>query len=123
MELLKVIDNSLDDREFRNIIYNLLLYKKYREYRIDDTRICDDDPKNNNDLYAENDFTSFTIQTYLNKNITRKEVDETIVDMVNEKSERGIIVTNKNTSNEINEYANENNIIIWDRDILEKILR
>lgn len=57
----------------------------------------------------------YTAQTFLNENIGDKEIDEVLKDMEKENVNAGIIITNKEITNNIKEKAESHNIKIWDR--------
>lgn len=120
MKDLFIIDNYVDEREFRNYINLLLTKKGYVRVSIDDVRIADRDRLNDNDMLAKKGELYYTIQTFLNTNIKEKQIDETLKDMTKEKVSAGIIITNNYVSNEVKEYANQKLIQIWDRAELEK---
>ena len=116
MEDIKIIDNYMDDREFRNYVNILLLNLGYKHISIDDARIADDDILNNNDMLVVKDGKKYTVQTFLNEDITEKQVEETIVDMMKENVDYGIIVSNKIVSDEMKKYALNRNVVVLDRD-------
>ena len=120
MKDLFIIDNYVDEREFRNYINSLLLKKGYIRVTIDDVRISDKDLLNDNDIFAKKGELYYSIQTFLNVDIGKKEIDETLNDMKKENVSVGIIVTNNYVNREILEYANEKLIQIWDRAFLER---
>lgn len=120
MNDLFIIDNYVDEREFRNYINSLLKKKGYERISIDDPRIADHDKFNDNDIIAKKGELYFTIQTYLNTNIGEKQIKETLEDIQYEKISTGIIITNNYVDNKIKDYANKNLIQIWDRSELEK---
>ena len=120
MKDLFIIDNYVDEREFRNYINLLLTKKGYERVSIDDTRIADRDKLNDNDMLAKKGELYYTIQTFLNTDKKKSQIDETLKDMQNENVSVGIIITNNYISNEVKEYANKKLIQIWDRAELEK---
>ena len=120
MNDLFIIDNYVDEREFRNYINELLKKKGYERINIDDVRIADNDKINDNDIIAKKGEIYYTIQVFLNKDINKKQIDETLKDMTNEKVSAGIIITNNYVSPEEKDYANKLLIQIWDRTELEK---
>lgn len=120
MNDLFIIDNYVDEREFRNYINELLKKKGYQRIRLDDTRISDRDKINDNDIFAKKGEIYYTIQVFLNENITQKHINETLKDMEKEHVSAGIIVTNNCVSIENKDYANQKLIQIWDRTELEK---
>lgn len=122
MNDLEIIDNFLDEREFRNYIASYLETKGYRKVTADDTRVSDSFELNDNDLLAEKEGDTFTVQTFLNKEITRREVYEVIDDIDRENADAGILVTNTVVSDTIKKFAAENDVYIFDRDDLIKDL-
>ena len=122
MKDMSIIDNFLDDREFRNYIVNILPKIGFEDIRMDDTRVSDDKPINDNDIKANKDGMRYTIQTFLNRVITKEEIDETIVDMLEERAAFGVIITNKNVDKDVKDIAKENNIEIIDRDDLCRLI-
>lgn len=118
MEDIKILDNYVDDREFRNYIHKVLIENEYQLVTIDDVRIADSDKINDNDIRAFKDGMTFTIQTYLNIDITEKEINETVKDIEKEKVSGAIIFSNRIVNKDIVELAKKNKIIIWDRDVL-----
>ena len=118
MEDMKILDNYVDDREFRNYIHKTLIENGYKLVNIEDVRIADDKKINDNDIFAFKDGMTFTIQTFLNKKITEKEIKETVNDIEFEKVSGAIIFTNTVVSDDIAELARNNKIVIWDRDVM-----
>ena len=73
-------------------------------------------------MFASKDDKDYTIQTFLNIDITEKEVEETLEDMKKEGVENGLIITNKKVSEKFKKYAQEKSVEIIDRrDFTEKI--
>ena len=122
MNDLEILDNHLDKREFRNYISTILYKFDYTDFEIDDVRLSDDDETNDNDLIAFKDGMKYTIQTFLNNDITENEINETIEDMKHEHVSYGTIITNKEVSDEIRKIAFNNGIEIIDRKELKKSL-
>ncbi len=120
MNDLFIIDNYVNEREFRNYINELLKKKGYERVVIDDIRIADKDKINDNDIIAKKGELYYTIQVFLNTDITRKHINETLKDMEKESISAGIIITNNYVNPKEKEYANEKLIQIWDRMELEK---
>lgn len=118
MKDLSIIDNFLDEREFRNYIVTLLPKLGFTDITYDDVRVSDNDVINDNDIKAIKNDTKYTIQTFLNRDITKKEIDETILDMLDERVSYAAIVTNKCVDKDIIDLAYQNSIEIIDRDIL-----
>lgn len=115
MKEITIVDNYMDEREFRNYV-NTMFYKHgYYPLHIDDVRIADDDRLNDNDLKVTKDKITYAVQTYLNIEITNKQIEETLKDMDEEKLNYGLIVSNLYVSDEIKEKAYHNNITILDR--------
>lgn len=115
----KIIDNFVDEREFRNYIDYLFEKNNYKYVKIDDVRLSDKDKYNDNDIIIKKDELYYTVQIFLNRDITEKEINETLLDMEKENITQGIIITNHIVSNEMKEYANKKLIRIWDRLVLE----
>ena len=120
MNDLFIIDNYVNEREFRNYINSLLIKKGYNRVTIDDPRIADRDKYNDNDILIKKGEIYYTIQIYLNTDIKEKQINETLKDMEKENVSSGIIVTNNYVDNNMKEYANSKLIQIWDRTELEK---
>ena len=123
MKDVSIIDNFLDDREFRNYIYSLLPSLGFEEIMIDDARVSDDEPINDNDLKGYKNGMKYTIQTFLNTVITKEEIDETIEDMLKERVSYATIITNKHVDKDVKDMAWENGVEIIDRDDLCKLIR
>ncbi len=122
MKVIVIIDEFLNEMEFRNYSSYWLSKLGFTNIKIDDPRLSDEDPTNDNDILASKKNKNYTIQTFLNVDITEKEVDETIEDMIKEKVENGIIITNKKVSAKFRDYAKEKLIDIIDRnEFIEKI--
>lgn len=120
MQDLFIIDNYVDEREFRNYINSLFIKKGYNRVTIDDVRISDSNKLNDNDILIKRGEIYYTVQIYLNTDITLKHINETLKDMEQEKVSAGIIITNNYVDNKMKEKANSNMIQIWDRLELEK---
>ena len=120
MNDIEIIDNYMDEREFRNYIIPFLENEGFELVKIDDTRITDLNHYNNNDLIAIKDNFKYTVRALANYKITNKEVDDTIKDINNEHVSFGIILTNTEVDNEVIEYASNNGITIYDRIYFEK---
>lgn len=115
MKVIVIIDKYVDEREFRNYSTYWLSKLGFKSITIDDPSLNDEDSTNDNDFKATKRNKEYTIQTFLNQNITEKEVEETLIDMEKEHVENGIIVTNKEVSEEFIKYAKEKKIEIIDR--------
>ena len=115
MKVIVIIDKYVDEREFRNYSTYWLSKLGFKSITIDDPSLNDKDSTNDNDFKATKRNKEYTIQTFLNQNITEKEVEETLIDMEKEHVENGIIVTNKEVSEEFIKYAKEKKIEIIDR--------
>ena len=115
MKDIGIIDNYMDEREFRNYIIPFLESKGYELVNIDDTRICDNNHYNNNDLIVTKDNFKYTVRALANYKITEKEVNDTINDLENEHVSSGIILTNTEVDVKVKEYADKYNITIYDR--------
>ena len=120
MEEIKIIDNFMDKREFRNYVYTMLHNNNYNPITIDDERISDDIKKNDNDLLATKDNKKYTVQTFLNKPITDKQIEETKKDMEKENVLYGLIVTNMEVDKKTKEKAEKSRITILDKSNLKK---
>jgi len=114
---LFIIDNFIDDREFRNYVSSVLSNRGFKKISIDDVTLSDEDAINNNDMKAELNGVTYTIQTFLNTTITQKEIDEVEADMDYENVSYAILVTNTNVDKDIKQYAENIGIEIWDREI------
>lgn len=117
-----IIDKSMDEREFRNYVCSILPKLGFNNVRIEDTKISDEDKINDNDMFADKNDFSYTVQTFLNKNITKKELDECVKDMDKDNVTFGLIVTNTDIAPDIKTEANKCNIEIVDRSTLVKII-
>ncbi len=115
MEEIKIVDNYMDDREFRNYINTMFYKHDYHLISIDDVRISDGIKKNDNDLIVTKNNIKYTVQTYLNTKIGEKQITETLNDMKKEELSAGIIVTNYYADSDIKNKALENSITILDR--------
>ena len=120
MNDLFIIDNYVDEREFRNYINSLFIKKGYERVTIDDTRLSDSDKINDNDILIKKGEIYYTVQIYLNTDIKEKHIVETLKDMNKENVSAGIIITNNYVDNKIKAHANDKLIQIWDRVELEK---
>lgn len=118
MKDLLIIDEFLDEREFRNYVYSIMLKNNYSNVVVEDARLSDNSRLNNNDILAIKNGLIYTVQTFLNKEITKKEVNETIKDMKKERVQNGLIVSNKEVTKSIKQMAKKNNIEVWDRTTL-----
>ena len=122
MDYKFIIDNCLDDREFRNLVNSILINNGFISLGFDDARLADEDKINNNDILVMKDDIKYTVQTFLNKDINMKQITETLDDINKEKVIAGIIVTNKEVSPQTKEKAQQYNIDIWDRTKLLSLL-
>jgi len=113
--IVYVIENCLDDREFRNLVNTELIKSGFTSLGFDDARISDKVKNNDNDMLLKKGGIKYTAQTFLNENIGDKEIDEVLKDMEKENVSAGIIITNKEITNNIKEKAKLHNIKIWDR--------
>ena len=120
MEEIKIVDKYMDEREFRNYVNTMLNKHNYNLIEIEDVRISDKDEENNNDILVSKDNTTYTVQTYLNTKIGKKEIEDTLQDFEKEKVLNGIIVTNYYVDKDIKEEALTKNIIILDRKEFEQ---
>jgi len=117
-----IIDNFIDEREFRNYVISLLPKFGYELISIDDVRISDDDIDNNNDILARKDGRRYAIQTFLNKEITYDEINEAIMDKLFEHTSYALVITNKCIDKDIKENASKRNIVLIDREDLIKVI-
>ena len=122
MDELTVIDRFLDDREFRNYIASLLSRQGFREVRIEDVRTADGRRDNDNDLLVQKEGRVYTVQTYLNREITSREISETVQDIDMENADGGILVSNTEVNGDVKKIAEGKQVEIWDRAVLENIL-
>lgn len=120
MDDLFIIDNYVDEREFRNYINSLFIKKGFEKVKIDDPRIADSDKLNDNDILIKKGEIYYTVQVYLNTELDSEHIVEIIEDMKKENVSAGIIITNNYVDNDMKEYANKKLIQIWDRTELEK---
>lgn len=117
-----IIDNFIDDREFRNYVVNLLPKLGYELISIDDVRISDNVVNNDNDVLARKDNRRYAIQTFLNKDITLDELNDAIVDKLLEHTSYALIITNKCIDKDVKEKANLRNVVLIDREDLIKVI-
>jgi len=122
MEELMVIDSFMDDREFRNYIGTLLKNRGYTDVLIEDSRIADGRSDNDNDLLVRHEGSTYTVQTFLNREITAREIIETAQDIDIENADGGILITNTAVSEDVKKLAGEKQVEIWNRAVLEEIL-
>ena len=115
MEELNIVKNYMDRREFRNYVTTMLSKHNYEIINIDDVRISDEDKYNNNDIIVKKDNKKYTVQTFLNKEITDKHIEATLKDMDKEKVSYGLIVTNFNVNDDIKNKTKKKKITILDR--------
>lgn len=115
MEDIKVIDLSMDDREFRNYVNTMLRKHGYVRFYMDDSRVSDEEFDNNNDIKVSKDGMRYDVQTYLNTEIGEKEINDTLEDMGNEGLKYGLIVTNMIVTDEVKKEAINMHIRILDR--------
>jgi hypothetical protein len=115
MEEIKIVDNFMNEFEFRNYVYTMFHKHNFHPIVLDDVRLTDDDEKNDNDLMVTKDSIKYTVQTYLNTKIGESQIEETAIDMEKEKVSHGIIVTNFYVNNDVKNMALRKNIKILDR--------
>lgn len=120
MEEIKIADLFMDDREFRNYVNSMLRKYGYVRFYIDDPRLADEEAENNNDIKVTKDDMRYTVQTYLNTDISDKEINDTLEDMGNEGLKYGLIVTNMIVSDDIRKEAINMHIRILDRKDFDK---
>lgn len=119
---ITIIDNFMNSFEFRNYVQTVLIKHNYEPVKMDDERWSDDDSKNNNDMIAKKDGILYTVQTFLNKKITMREIEETIDDMKKEHVSNAIIITNDVVSANAKEEARLKNIRIIDDESIEEYI-
>ena len=122
MQDITIIENFMNMFEFRNYVQGVLLKHDYKPVCMDDERWADEDPKNNNDMLARKGDILYTVQTYLNKQITLREIEETIEDMKKENVSYGIIITNGKASDNAKKEAELRNIRIIDEESFEEYI-
>lgn len=122
MKVIVIIDEFLNETEFRNYSSYWLGKLGFTNIRIEDPRLADSEEKNDNDILATKGQKEYTIQTFLNVDITEKELNETIEDMLKEHVDNGIIITNKKVSDAFRIYAKDKNVEIIDRKDLNEEL-
>lgn len=122
MKDIYAINNSLDAREFRNYVNSLLLKQGFVRTSIDDERLSDADPLNDNDVLGKMGKYNYTIQTFLNNKITKEHVDEVVADMEKEHVTKGILVSNKVVDLDVVSYANSRSVDVWDKNKLEGMI-
>ena len=120
MEELDIVKKFMDDREFRNYVHTMFYKNNFKYIRLDDSRVSDEYPENDNDIKVTKDGIKYTVQTYKNTRITDKQIEETLEDMKKEKLEHGIIVTNYNVSKETKDKAKKKKVYILDNEIFEQ---
>ena len=120
MEEIKIVDNYMDEREFRNYINTMFYKHNYQIVTIDDVRISDKNKKNDNDIIVTKDNIKYTVQTYLNTKINDSHIEETKKDILKENVLHGIIVTNYYVDDDLKRKALKDNITILDRKEFEK---
>jgi len=115
MEEIKIVDNYMDEREFRNYVGTMFYKHGYYPIEMDDARLKDNDPTNDNDMLVRKDDVKYTVQTYLNTKIGAEQIEETRKDIEREKVVGGLIITNFYADKEIKEKALKDGIIVLDR--------
>ncbi|MBQ9024182.1 MAG: restriction endonuclease [Bacilli bacterium] len=115
MEEIKIVDNYMDEREFRNYVGTMFYKHGYYPIEMDDARLKDNNPTNDNDMLVRKDDVKYTVQTYLNTKIGDEQIEETRKDIEREKVVGGLIITNYYADKEIKEKASKEGIIILDR--------
>ena len=120
MEEIKIVDNYMDEREFRNYIGTMFYKHGYSKIKIDDSRVSDNNKINDNDMLVTKDGIKYTVQTYLNTKIGDEQIEETLEDMLKEKVMYGLIVTNFYIDKDVKKKALEKNIVILDRKEFEE---
>ncbi len=122
MDELTLIGSFLDDREFRNRIAALLQERGYEIIETEDARIADGRSDNDNDLLVRHEGKTYTVQTFLNRTISEREIRETALDIDIENADGGILVTNTEAGEDLKEKARAEQVEIWDKTVLEEIL-
>ena len=117
-----IIDNFIDDREFRNYVVSLLPKLGYELISIDDARISDESIDNDNDVLARKDGRRYAIQTYLNMDITLDSLNDAIIDKLFEHTSYALIITNKCIDKDVKDKALDRNIVLIDREDLIKVI-
>ena len=121
-EEIKHVDNYMDDREFRNLVYAILKRTGFTNVELVDERLVDDSKTNDNVILARmNDFT-YLISTYLNKEITIEIINECFKEIEQNNATFGMIFTNTVVKDEIKIKAKNMNIDIVDRSRLIPVL-
>lgn len=115
MKEIKIVDNYMDEREFRNYVSTMFYKHGYHPIEIDDARLKDKDKSNDNDILVTKNNIKYTVQTYLNTKISNDQIEDTKEDMKKEKVSNGLIVTNYYVSSTIKEKAFKEGIIVLDR--------
>ena len=119
MKDIEIINNYVNSFEFRNYVMGVLMKHGYTPVVPDDERVSDEDPKNDDDLLARKGDILYTVQTFLNKKVTIREIEETVVDMKKENVSYGIIITNDDVSVNAKAEAELRNIRIIDKENIE----
>ena len=122
MDELTLIDSFLDEREFRNRIASLLEERGYEAVQIEDARVAVGRSDNDNALLARNEGKTYTVQTFLNRTVTEREIRETVLDIDAENADGGILAVNTEVSEDLKKAAASEQVEIWDRAVLEEIL-
>ena len=117
-----IIDNFIDDREFRNYVVSLLPKLGYELIGIDDARISDESIDNDNDVLARKDGRRYAIQTYLNMDITLDSLNEAIIDKLFEHTSYALIISNKCIDKDVKDKALDRNIVLIDREDIIKVI-
>ena len=55
MEEINIVDNYMDDREFRNYVHTMFYKNGFKYFRLDDARVSDEYPENDNDIKVTRD--------------------------------------------------------------------
>ena len=100
----------------------MLKNRGYTDVLIEDSRIADGRSDNDNDLLVRYEGRTYTVQTFLNREITAREIIETAQDIDIENADGGILITNMAVSEDVKKLAGEKQVEIWDRAVLEEIL-
>ena len=70
MKDLSIVDNYMDEREFRNYVQVLLIDRGYKSVTIDDVRLSDDTKLNDNELVRELKESKEMLSKILGKDVT-----------------------------------------------------
>lgn len=114
-----IIDECINDYEFRGFVIWYLINHGYSFKSVDDELLKDEDKNNDNDIIVVKENVKYTVQVYLNKPIDISKIEETSKDIIDEGIYDGIIFTNLDVSVDNIKQAVERNITILDRNYLK----